>query len=195
MKLTPMTSLFLAGGLCSIGFLAAKPDAEEPGKTEQLMDFEAEAEAPVWFSENDGVMGGLSVGEPTIKHGVLHFRGNISLQNDGGFSSIWTKAEYDFSKQEALVMLVKGDGRTYQFRLETDALHKGSAVSYGAEFKTETGKWIEVEVPFESLSPTWRGGKLDGPPLDLSKVGQIGIFLGDKKQGRFSLAVDWIAVK
>lgn len=135
------------------------------------------------------------MGEPTIKHGTLHFRGNISLQNKGGFSSIRTNGDYNFSGKEALIIRVKGDGRTYQVRLETDAQHKGSNISYGADFKTEIGKWIEVEIPFESLTPTWRGEKLDGPELILSDIGQIGILLGDKKAGRFSLEVDWIAVK
>ena len=161
----------------------------------QLMDFKSEAEAPKWFSVNDGVMGGLSKGKPTIKHGALHFRGELSLENNGGFSSIRTSGNYDFSGKEVLVMRVKGDGRTYQLRLATDARYRGSAISYGTEFKTENGQWVEVTVPFEKLSPSWRGRKLDGPPLDLSEVEEIGILLGDKKAGGFTLEVDWIAVK
>ncbi len=73
------------------------------------------------------------------------------------------------------------DGRRCQLRLSTDARHRGSLIAYGAEFPTEDGKWIEVRVPFESLSPTWRGDKLDGPPLDLSKVEEIGILIGEKR--------------
>ena len=190
-----MTSLVFAGGLLSTGFLAAENGVEKPGKMKQLMDFESEAEAPKWFSVNDGVMGGLSKGKPTIKHGALHFRGELSLENNGGFSSIRTSGNYDFSGKEAMVMRVKGDGRTYQLRLATDARYRGSAISYGTEFKTENGQWVEVTVPFEKLSPSWRGRKLDGPPLDLSEVEEIGILLGDKKAGGFTLEVDWIAVK
>lgn len=162
---------------------------------EQLMDFDNGAEAPNWFSVNDGVMGGLSTGEPTIKHGTLHFMGGLSLDNNGGFSSIRTKGSYDFSGKEAMVLRVKGDGRTYRLILATDARHRGSAVTYGAEFKTEPGQWIDVRIPFKDLSPSWRGEKLDGPPFDVSKVGEIGILIGDKKAGRFALEVDWIAVE
>lgn len=162
---------------------------------EQLMDFENKATAPNWFSVNDGVMGGLSTGLAGIKHGSLHFTGILSLENNGGFSSIRTAGNYDFRDMKKVVMRVKGDGRTYQLRLATDARHKGSAVSYGAEFATENGVWTEVEIPFASLSPSWRGEKLDGPPFDASKVGGIGILIGDKKAGQFSLEVDWIGVE
>ena len=159
------------------------------------MNFEEGAESPAWFSVNDGVMGGLSTGEPAIKHGTLHFMGTLSLDNNGGFSSIRTTWISDFSGKESVVMRVKGDGRTYRLILQTDARHKGSPVSYGAEFETEIGKWIDVEILFKDLSPGWRGEKLEGPAFDASKVGEIGILIGDKKSGRFALEVDWIAVK
>lgn len=195
MKISPITSLVLAAGLVSIGFLAAETGKDEPEQTKRLLDFENKAKTPEWFSVNDGVMGGLSRGLADIKHGVLHFRGKLSLENNGGFSSVRTKGDYDFSGKEAVVMLVKGDGRTYQLRLATDAHHRGSAVSYGAEFETEAGKWSEVRIPFESLSPSWRGEELEGPPFDASKVEEVGILIGDKKAGKFSLAVDWMAVE
>lgn len=188
-------SLFLAGGLLSIGFLAAQSDVGEPAKMKQLMDFKTKTEAPEWFSVNDGVMGGLSKGMADIKHGSLHFRGDLSLENNGGFSSIRTAGDYDFSGKKTMVMRVKGDGRTYQLRLATDARYRGSAVSYGAEFETKKGRWIEVKIPFESLSPSWRGNKLDGPAFDASEVEEIGILIGDKKPGRFTLELDWIAVE
>ena len=195
MKLTPINSLVLAGGLLSIGFIAAESDTGGPVEMKQLMDFESEEKAPKWFAVNDGVMGGLSKGQPEIKAGALHFRGDLSLENNGGFSSIRTNGSFDFSGKEALVMRVKGDGRTYQLRLQTDALYRGSEISYGANFDTKQGQWIEVKIPLEKLSPSWRGRRLDGPPLDLSKIGQIGLLLGDKKAGSFALEVDWIAVE
>lgn len=195
MKMPFIFPMILAGGFLPIGSLTAQTEEEEPAKTEVLMDFEAKPDAPAWFSVNDGVMGGLSTGLADIKHGSLHFRGILSLENNGGFSSIRTAGDYDFSDRKKVVMRVKGDGRTYQLRLATDARHKGSAVSYGAEFATENAEWTEVEIPFASLSPSWRGEKLDGPAFDASAVEEIGILIGDKKAGRFSLEVDWIAVE
>jgi monofunctional biosynthetic peptidoglycan transglycosylase len=118
------------------------------------------------------------------------------LENNGGFSSIRTlDQKYDFSGKTTVVIRLKGDGRTYQLRVATDARFRGSAVSYGAEFATENGKWIEVKVPLESLSPTWRGMKLKGPNFDSSKVEELGFLIGDKKSGVFEIEVDWIAVE
>lgn len=192
MKLTPTLSFLIAAGLCSTGFLAADEKDED---MKHLLDFEKTGAGPKWFSVDDGVMGGLSKGLADIKHGSLHFRGDLSLENNGGFSSIRTDGDYDFSGKKALVMRVKGDGRNYQLRLATDARYRDSAVSYGAEFATKAAQWIEVRIPFESLSPSWRGEKLDGPPINLSEVEEMGILIGDKKAGRFSLEIDWIAVE
>jgi monofunctional biosynthetic peptidoglycan transglycosylase len=172
--------------------------AVEPvrNQMETLIQFEGKAAEPKWIAVNDGVMGGLSRGGPEVKDGSLHFTGNLSLENNGGFSSVRTaKASYDFSGKAALVMRVKGDGRKYQLRLSTAARFRGSAISYGAEFATEKDTWIEVKVPFEALSPSWRGRNLDGPPLDLSKVAELGLLIGDKKAGPFEIEVDWIAVE
>jgi NADH dehydrogenase [ubiquinone] 1 alpha subcomplex assembly factor 1 len=193
MRFYPTFALFsvLLGSLS-----AGRAEKAVEGQMDALIQFEGNAGEPKWIAVNDGVMGGLSRGGPEVKDGSLHFMGTLSLENNGGFSSVRTaKANYDFSGKATLVMRVKGDGRKYQLRLATDARFNGSAISYGAEFSTEKDKWIEVKVPFEALSPSWRGRKLDGPPLDLSKVEELGLLIGDKKAGPFKIEVDWIAVE
>lgn len=173
--------------------------AAEDEKTEAmkvLMEFDGDKGEPRWVAVNDGVMGGLSEGGSEMKKGSMSFTGKLSLENNGGFSSVRTiDAKFDFSGKAARILRVKGDGRKYQIRLSTDARYNGSAISYGAEFETEKGKWTEVKVPFKSLAPSWRGRNLDGPPLDLSKVEEIGILIGDKKAGDFSLEVDRVGVE
>jgi monofunctional biosynthetic peptidoglycan transglycosylase len=192
MKLNDARAFLIAAGICSISILAADTKEET---MQHLLDFEKAEAGPKWFSVDDGVMGGISKGLVDIKHGSLHFQGDLSLENNGGFSSIRTSGDYDFSGKKTIILRVKGDGRTYQLRLATDARYRGSAVSYGTEFATETAKWIEVKIPIEALSPSWRGRMLDGPALDLSNVEEIGILIGDKKAGAFSLEIDWIAVE
>ncbi|MFK7852131.1 MAG: CIA30 family protein [Akkermansiaceae bacterium] len=195
MKYSPITSIIAAAGLYSAGLIAAENDEKEPEDVEQLMDFKNESKTPRWFALNDGVMGGLSKGSPAVKDGTLFFKGSLSLENNGGFSSIRTSGDYDFGGKEAMVMRVKGDGRTYQLRLATDATYRGSAISYGTEFPTKNGTWTTVEVPFSKLLPGWRGRKLDGPPLNLANIEEIGILIGDKKAGSFGVEIDWIGVK
>lgn len=161
-----------------------------------LMSFSGEAGEPRWVAVNDGVMGGLSQGGPRVADGQLIFSGTLSLQNNGGFSSIRTTGRsFDLRDRQAMILRVKGDGRTYQLRLATDATVRGSSVSYGADFPTTAGQWTEARIPFDTLVPTFRGEQLSGPRLDLAKVEEIGILIGDKREGAFSLAVDWISVR
>ena len=69
------------------------------------------------------------------------------------------------------------------------------AVSYGAGFDTIAGQWIEVRLPLVTLASTVRGSSLQGPPLDASQVREIGLLIGDKREGAFALEVDWIGVE
>lgn len=158
-----------------------------------ILEFAAAADEPEWTAVNDGVMGGKSQGGPRLHEGVMHFSGTLSLENNGGFSSVRTKTRnYDLSASKAMILRVKGDGRTYQLRISTNARHRGSRISYGAEFPTKAGEWIEVKVPFDTLVPSHHGNMLAGPPLDLSKVEEIGLLIGDGKAGEFALAVEWM---
>jgi monofunctional biosynthetic peptidoglycan transglycosylase len=158
-----------------------------------FVNFTGAADEPEWAAVNDGVMGGLSQGGPRIHGGILHFAGILSLENTGGFSSVRTRpGSYNLSTTKAMLLRVMGDGRTYQLRISTDARHRGSRISYGADFPTKAGEWLEVTVPFATLTPSHHGRQLDGPPLDLSKVEEIGLLIGDGRAGDFALAVEWM---
>jgi NADH dehydrogenase [ubiquinone] 1 alpha subcomplex assembly factor 1 len=149
-----------------------------------------------WVAVNDGVMGGRSAGAPMLVDGVLKFHGSLSLANNGGFSSVRTVGQsFDFSGITVVVLRVRGDGRTYQLRLATEARYRGIAVSYGGEFATVAEQWIEVRVPLDSLVPTVRGTRLDGPPFDPACVREIGLLVADKREGPFALDVDWIGLE
>lgn len=194
----PLPIFFKALGvilLAAAWSAAGAAEEEQPppdGKPALVLEF-AGADEPEWGAVNDGVMGGLSRGGPRIREGVLHFTGTLSLENNGGFSSVRTRpGNHDLSTAKAMILRVKGDGRTYQLRISTDARHRGSRISYGAEFATTAGEWVEVKVPFVSLVPSHHGRQLDGPPLDLSKVEEIGLLIGDGKAGDFALAVEWM---
>ncbi|MFT6178211.1 MAG: putative surface protein with fasciclin (FAS1) repeats [Akkermansiaceae bacterium] len=153
-----------------------------------------EAESLGWRVVDDGVMGGLSKGKIQIsKEGILKFNGDLSLKNNGGFSSLRTGGvELDLSAAEGVVARVRGDGRTYQMRFGTEARFRGMEVSFSADLVTEKGKWIEVKVPFEKFSGSFRGMKLKDESFNPGKIRRVGLILGDKKPGPFELEVDWI---
>ncbi len=161
-----------------------------------LMTFSGGADEPAWSAVNDGVMGGLSQGGPAIADGQLRFAGTLSLANHGGFSSVRaTGRQFDLAGAKTMILRVQGDGRTYQLRLATDARVRSSHVSYRAAFPTIAGQWTEVRIPFATRVPTYRGDRLDGPPLDLTRVEEVGLLIGDAREGPFVLVVDWVKVE
>lgn len=147
-----------------------------------------------WSVVNDGVMGGLSEGRLAVTDdGVLKFSSNLSLENNGGFSSLRTdRVKLDLGHAEGLLARVKGDGRTYQMRFETDARYRGMEISFMAEFPTEKDKWIEVRIPFDRFEGSFRGMKLEKEKFDPAKISRLGLLLGDQKEGPFELQIDWI---
>jgi monofunctional biosynthetic peptidoglycan transglycosylase len=155
-----------------------------------------ESEKFDWRVVDDGVMGGLSQGNREIgDDGILRFFGTLSLENNGGFSSLRAgNIKMDLSGGEGLVLRVKGDGRTYQLRLGTEARYLGREMSFQAGFPTTKGEWNEVKVPFNRFLGSWRGKELPEIVFDPSKVRLIGLQLADKKQGPFELRVDWIRI-
>lgn len=180
--------------LCSLALPAAAAPTEPDVRT--LATFDGSADEPRWVAVNDGVMGGESSGGPTVADGVLEFSGTLSLANNGGFSSVRSVGrEYDLGKASHVLLRVRGDGRRYQLRLATDARYRGMPVSYGASFDTTAGEWTRVRLPLASLSPTVRGQDLQGPPLDASRVREIGLLIADKREGPFRLLVDWIVAE
>ena len=184
--------LVLLGGLALPAAAASPP--EPPVRT--VIEFNGDASEPRWVAVNDGVMGGRSQGGPAVEDGRLQFRGELSLANNGGFSSVRTVGQaFDFSGATAVVLRVRGDGRPYQLRLSGAERYRGIAVSYGGEFATQAGQWIEVRVPLATLEPTVRGMRLQGPPIPLSDIREIGLLIADKREGAFALDVDWIGLE
>lgn len=161
-----------------------------------LANFDNGPNEPRWTAVNDGVMGGRSSGQAMIKGGQLTFSGELSLANNGGFASVRSVGrEFDLGDASVVVLCVRGDGRVYQLRLATDANYRGISISYGTKFETVADEWMKVRLPLASLAPTVRGTRLTGPHLDASKVREIGLLIADKREGPFTLTVDWIAVE
>ncbi len=145
-----------------------------------------------WITLDDDVMGSHSCSLVSVREGVLHFSGTTSLEDNGGFASIRAHGAFDLRNATAMRLRVQGDGRAYQLRLATDARHRGSNVSWRGDFDTRAGEWSEVTLAFAAMQPTYRGSVLDGPALDLSKVEDVGLLIGDGLAGAFVLDVAWM---
>lgn len=158
-----------------------------------LFDFDEKADTSGWRIVNDGVMGGLSKGifeVTTDGHGRFH--GYVSLENNGGFSMV----KYNFETEDVaahtqFVIKLKGDGKTYQFRAKP---HDSDAHSYVHTFET-SGQWQTIVVPFESLSPAYRGRSLDRPNFEGQQLAEIAFLIGNKKAEDFNLLIDHIVLE
>ena len=82
-------------------------------KPQVLFNFSGADAANEWQTVNDGVMGGVSEGKCKITDKkTLEFFGMLSLENNGGFASVRTKAKkLGLVKGDSLVAKVWGDGR------------------------------------------------------------------------------------
>ena len=147
-----------------------------------------------WNIVNDSVMGGRS--QATLKlinNTYANFKGYLSLQNNGGFSSIRAYYPPDLTNVKSIVLKVRGDGRKYNFRIRGNT---GSWASYTHSFDTVEGEWNEIELKIDDFYPVYRGYTLKNmPQLSEVIIKEIGIMLSDKIEGSFSIDIDWIMAK
>lgn len=159
-----------------------------------LFEFSEENDATRWKIVNDGVMGGRSSSQARVVNGQMQFTGNLSLQNNGGFASVRSLPNpVGLDANKSIVLRVKGDGRRYTFNLYTP--DRRVAFSYQTDFDTRPGEWVEVRLPVRNFVAHSFGRRLQGVGLDPAQVQSIGILLGDKREGRFEIVVDWIRME
>ena len=177
--------------MLSLGSLAMANE-----KTKVLFDFSGNEPAKGWQTVNDGVMGGVSEGKFKITNAkTMEFYGNLSLENNGGFTSVRTRPkDLGLAKGDALIVKVRGDGREYSLNLYVPT--QRTAFSYRAAVKTKKDEWIEVRLPLKDFEATWFGRSVpDAGPVKAEDVNGLGFLLGDKKAGPFKLEVEWIKVE
>lgn len=130
-----------------------------------------------WRLFTDRVMGGVSNGtmarETVDGRVAIRMRGDVSLENNGGFiqisldlapagdaadASAWTGIEID----------VRGAGEEYSLRLRTTELTE-SWQSYRQGF-VAGAEWTTVRLPFSGFAP-----HRTETPLDLTKLRRLGV--------------------
>jgi hypothetical protein len=168
-----------------------RANAAEPTKV--LFDFTNPTAMRGWQVEDDVVMGGRSQGSlARDPDGHLIFRGDVSLENNGGFSSIQNNFDpIDVSKYQNAIIRLKGDGKDYRFIVEAgkDARHY-----YVAEFAT-AGEWQEIKIPLRSMYPVRRGDRLDLPDYPGRSLSQVRFMIANGRAEAFQLEIASIALE
>ncbi len=161
--------------------------------TPVIFNFNKKSDIKNWTIVNDVVMGGQSSSSFKLNtDGHAVFEGDVSLENNGGFSSV----RYRFEKKQVkeytkVIIKLKGDGKNYQFRIKSNS---DDYYSYITPFST-SGEWQEIEIPLKEMYPSFRGRKLKQPNFSNDKIEEIRFLIGNKKQEKFKLLLDKIELK
>jgi transforming growth factor-beta-induced protein len=175
--------------IATIALLSASASASP-----KPLDIDFEEGVNAWRVVLDGVMGGRSSGRVLeSESGVLEFNGNLSLENNGGFSQIRTNIdEGSLTNQEGLEIRFMGDGRTYQFDIRVSNVRL-MAGGFQTTFETTAGQWESVRLPFDTFKLYTFGRKVpNAPALNPAMIESIGFTLADKNPGDFKLKIDSI---
>ena len=149
-----------------------------------------------WYAVNDGVMGGESHSGFTIGDGVGRFKGEVSLENGGGFASVRREPddfEATLANAQGLLLTVRGDGRTYQLRLKSHSL--GEASAYRVKFTPTQDHFETLHFPWHVFEAVRRGTLLsDAPDITPSDIYQLGFLIADRTAGAFCLEVKSVEI-
>lgn len=158
-----------------------------------IFDFNKESDISDWKIVNDAVMGGRSSSKFYLNeagHGVL--TGAVSLENNGGFSSVRFRfKQKNIKGYEKVILRLKGDGKRYQFRAKTKKEDQQAYISY---FET-TEEWQTIEIMLSELSPTFRGRKLNMPNYPAEELEEVAFMIGNKVNENFQLVIDKITLQ
>jgi monofunctional biosynthetic peptidoglycan transglycosylase len=155
-----------------------------------LFEFSSEKSVLSWYSQNDTVMGGVSSSQMTFfNDSIAKFSGRVSLENNGGFAQVkYDKTRFDLKEFNGLELRIKGDNKTYQLRLQTDA----GQIAYSASLLASSD-WQTLRLAFADFKPTFRGRDVLGAPrLNQSSINAVALMVSDKQTGEFELLIDYI---
>ena len=163
-------------------------------KAQTIFNFTSDGSINNWSVVDDGVMGGRSKGTMTINsegHGL--FSGQISLKNNGGFSSVRYRLPEPMNIEGAtqMVLKVKGDGKNYQLRVRDDYQKRYSHIQ---AFET-SGDWQTIYINLAEMYPSFRGRRVALPNFDALVLEEITILIGNKKAENFCLLIDAISLQ
>ena len=164
----------------------SSPAADEPIV---LADFPDADSVAGWSIQNDTVMGGVSNSRTEWVDGQLIFAGDLSLDNNGGFCSMRSPVSADFGAlaagATALTLTATGDDQVYLVQVRTDRglFVQRIAIAGGAEdtYVLPFADFTATDFMLDAITPL--------EPLDPGSILQIAVYILDKQEGPFRLAI------
>ena len=145
-------------------------------------------EANDWRVINDSVMGGVSSGNVQYQRQQVIFSGNVSTENNGGFSSVYKSTGPLAEHINGVKVTLLGDGNYYQLRLRTQVA--GNEITYKAGFASEKNKQLTAYFKLDEFKASFRGRLITGAPkIKANTISHIGFLILSKHTQTFSLSV------
>ncbi|MBK7631973.1 MAG: CIA30 family protein [Ignavibacteriales bacterium] len=146
-----------------------------------------------WRIVNDGVMGGLSSSNVNVNEdNKIVFKGNVSLENNGGFASLRSPIKnYNFEKFSGIELRMKGDGKRYSISMKETAYFTG--YFYTTSLETKKEEWMVIKIPFDEFKLYYYGKETgSSKKIPLNNIKEISLLIGDKQEGTFITEIDYI---
>ena len=158
-----------------------------------VFKFRKNADLSDWSIVGDSVMGGNSLGRFKLNtKGNGLFSGHISVENNGGFSSVRYGLEpILLSGDEILHIKLKGDGKDYKVQIKQNSRQN---YSYTYAFSTN-GQWQDLKIPLKSMYPTFRGKLMDQPNFNHPQLEEFALLIAYQKNEGFALEIKSIELK
>ena len=136
-----------------------------------------------WYAINDNVMGGLSWGGIALSDEGLHFNGALSLQNNGGFSSVRRPASDDLTDSRGIRLTIKGEVLTGLAPHQINQSFDG--IAWRREFATD-GSVQVIDLAYPEFEAVHRGRRIkNAGAIDPAHITQLGFLIADKKKVGF----------
>jgi hypothetical protein len=141
-----------------------------------------------WRITNDSVMGGRSNGEISLDNNIVRFSGLLSIENNGGFTSVFSDSFSLSSEIDTVTITVVGDGKKYQLRMRSEL--SGYIIAYKTEFQTKPNLLETYTFELSDFQASFRGRNIsNAPKLNADSIREIGFLFTSKRTEKFSLSI------
>lgn len=147
-----------------------------------------------WVLISDNIMGGVTESKLEYTGNSLLLSGSISLENFGGFASIKTQfGKYDLSEFKGVKIRFKSSRQQFAFTLENS--QNWTRPNFKGSFSAKEENTWEVATLYFTDFKEYQIGEPTGNPLNpasLKNMVRLGIITTAKKEGPFTLEVDYV---
>jgi len=116
------------------------------------------------------------------------FSGLLSIENNGGFTSVFSDSFSLPAEIDSVTITVKGDGKKYQLRMRSEL--SGYIIAYKTEFQTKPNLLQTHTFGLSDFQASFRGRNIsNAPKLNADSIREIGFLFTSKRTEKFSLSI------